>query len=98
MPEQNKSIGWVVVMIALAVAYFGWGFLAADYFQQDPTHTQREIGFWANSLAQLANLSSVIRHGFQNRLWLVILIAVAEGGVLILWGVLKKVEKELSRK
>jgi len=27
VPEQNKSIGWVAGMLALAVAYFGWGFL-----------------------------------------------------------------------
>jgi hypothetical protein len=50
MPEQNRSVGWVAGMLALVVAYFAWGFFAADYFQNDPAGGQGETDFWANSL------------------------------------------------
>ncbi|MFI5454395.1 MAG: hypothetical protein ACHRXM_03005 [Isosphaerales bacterium] len=96
MPEQNKSVGWVAGMIALTVAYFGWGFLAANYFQNDPNGGQGETGFWVNTVAQLPNFPSVMRHAFQNRLWLIVLIVVAEVVVLILWGVMRKLERDLS--
>ena len=85
-------------MVSLVVAYFGWGFLAADYFQHTPNAGERETDFWMNSIAQLPNLPSVLSHAFQNRLWLVVLIAVAEVGVLILWVVMKKLERELWSK
>ena len=29
---RNKSVGWVGAMLAVAVLYFGWTFLAADFF------------------------------------------------------------------
>jgi hypothetical protein len=32
-PEESKSIGWVVGMLALLVAYGGWAFLAMDYYR-----------------------------------------------------------------
>ena len=57
MPEeQNKSVGWVAAMLALGVAYAGWGFMAADYFQNDPTETDGKANFWVNSMAQIAEL------------------------------------------
>jgi len=40
----------------------------------------------------------VLSYAFQNRLWVVVLIVAAELGVLILWGVMKKLERELSSK
>ena len=40
----------------------------------------------------------MIGYAFRNRLWMIAVIAVAELAVLILWGVMKKVEKELSRR
>jgi hypothetical protein len=98
MPEQNKSVGWVAGMLALGVAYFGWGFLAADYFQNDPTETHGKTDFWVNTIAQLPNFPSVMSHAFQNRLWLVVLIVVGEVGVFVLWGVMRKLERELWSK
>lgn len=44
MDESNKSVGWVAGMLALTVAYFGWGFMAADYFQNDPARDQVGLG------------------------------------------------------
>jgi hypothetical protein len=96
--DQNKSIGWVVGMLVLTVAYFGWGFLAADYYQNDPSGEGGETSFWVNTVAQLPNFPSVIRYSFQNRLWLIALIVGAEIFVLILWRVLRKLERELSSK
>jgi len=95
MPEQNKSVGWVAAMLALAVAYFGWGFLAGDFFQNTPSDGPRKTNFWVNSIAQLPNLPSVVDYAFRNRLWVVLLIVIAEVGVLILWGVMRKLEREL---
>jgi hypothetical protein len=97
MAAENKSIGWVVAMLALGVAYAGWGFLAADYFQDTPGEGPVKRGFFANSLVQLPNFPAVFEHAFQNRLWLIALIVVAEIGVLILWAVMRKVERELAR-
>jgi hypothetical protein len=95
MPEQNKSVGWVVGMLALAVAYGGWGFMAADYFQHVDSGGAIKVDFWVNSLNQIPNFFGVIRHAMQNRLWLVLLIVGLEVGVLVLGIVLKKLEKEL---
>ena len=98
MDEQNRSVGWVAVMLALAVAYFGWAFLAADYFQVDPTGPRGETNFWGNSISQLANLPRVISHGFQNKFWMIAVVGGAEVGVLILWVVMRKLERELWAK
>jgi hypothetical protein len=95
MPEQNKSVGWVVGMLFLAVAYAGWGFLAIDYFQHADAGGERETSFWINSITQISNFPTVISHALQNRLWLILLIVGLEVGVLILWGVLRKLEREL---
>jgi hypothetical protein len=95
MPEQNKSVRWVAGMLFLAVAYASWGFLAADYFQHAQMGGPKETDFWVNSITQLPNLPGVFSHAFQNRLWLIILIGVLEVGVLILWGVMRKLEREL---
>jgi hypothetical protein len=95
MDEQNKSVGWVAIALALAVAYFGWVFLAADYFQNDPTQTERKTNVWVNSIAQLPNFPSVVRHALENWLWVIVVIGVAEVGVLILWIVMRKLEREL---
>ena len=98
MAEQGKSVGWVVGMLALVVAYFGWGFLAADYFQNDPTEAAGETNFWINTVAQIPNFPSVMGHAFRNRIGVVGLIVGAEVVVLIFWVVMKKVERELQRK
>lgn len=96
MQEQNKSVGWVAGMMALAALYFGWGFLAADYFQNDPAGGGGETNFFVNTITQLPNLPSVLSHSFRNRLWVIGLIVVVEIGVFILWRVMKKVEQDLS--
>lgn len=95
--EEEKSAGWVAGMLVLLVAYFGWSFLAADYFQHDPSETAREVNFWINSFAQLPKLPSVLAYGFRERLWIIGLVAGLEVAVLIIWVLLKKLEKELSR-
>jgi hypothetical protein len=96
--EQNKSIGWVVGMLVLTVAYFGWGFLAADYYQNDPSDEGGKTSFWVNTVVQLPNFPSVMRYAFQNRFWMIMLIVGAEVVVLILGGVLRKLERELWSK
>jgi hypothetical protein len=95
MQEQNKSVGWVGGMLALGVAYFGWAFLAEDYFQNGPTDTQADTNFWVNSIAQMLSFPNVLGHAFQNRPWLIALIVVAEVGVLVLWRVVRELEREL---
>jgi hypothetical protein len=94
--EPNKSVGWVAAMLALAVAYFGWAFLAGDYFQNDPAAEGQETNFWTNSINQLPNLPSVVGYAFRERLWAVGLIVILEVGVFFLWRVMKKLEKELG--
>jgi hypothetical protein len=84
-------------MLAIAVLYFGWAFLAADFFQHDPDAPAAETDFWSNSIAQLANLPKVLGYGFANRLWLIGLFVVAEVGVFILWRVMARLDKELWR-
>jgi hypothetical protein len=96
MDEQNKSVGWVAIALALAVGYFGWVFLAADYFQHDPNETERKANVWVNSIAQLPNFPGVVRHALQNRLWVLALIGLAEIGVLVIWIVMRKLERELG--
>lgn len=96
--KKSKSIGWVVGMLAILVTYFGWAFMAADYFQHADPNAGDETDFWANSIEQLSNFGSVISHAFRNRLWLVGIIVFAELFVLVLWAVLNKVEKDLERK
>jgi hypothetical protein len=98
MPEQNKSVGWVAGMLVLVVAYFTWAFLAADYFQHTPGEGMDRTGFWINSVVQLPNLPSVMSYAFANRLWMIAIFAVLEVGVLILWGVMRKLERELWSK
>jgi hypothetical protein len=96
MAGENKSVGWVAGMLALVVLYFGWGYLAGDYFQNDPgAGGAAETNFWVNTIAQVPNFPNVMSYAFTNRLWVIGLIAVLEVGVLILWGVMRKLEKEL---
>ena len=96
--EQNKSVGWVAGMLALAVAYVGWGFLAAEYFQNVPSAGGERTGFWYNTVAQLPNFPSVMTFSLQNRFWIIGTIIGAEVAVLIFWGVMRKMERELWAK
>ena len=78
--------------------FFGWAFLAADFFQHDPSSPGGETDFFGNALAQIPNFGPVISHAFANRLWLIILIVVLEFVALGFGLLTKKVERELSRK
>ncbi len=101
--EQNKSVGWVAMALAIAVLYFGWAFLAADYHPISGPHmTRRSVGavgviirLIANSIQELGEFSAVMGHAFRNRMWLIILVIVLEVGVFLLWLMMKKLEREL---
>ena len=96
LAEQNKSVGWVAGMLALAVAYFGWAFLAAEFFQDDPAGGGGTTDFWANSIDQLANFTSVLGYAYRERFWMLIAIPILELGVLGFWRILKNIEKGLA--
>lgn len=98
MSDGNKSVGWVVVMLALAVAYGGWTFLAAQYYQNVDMNAAGEANFFANSFAQIPNFVGVFRYGFSERLWMIVLTGVLEVGVLVLGVLMKKLEGELDGK
>jgi hypothetical protein len=99
MEEQNKSIGWVVAMLAIVVLYAGWAFMAADYFQHNPdSGGGEETNFFVNSVAQLPRFPGVMSHAIANRLWLIILIAFLEAVVFLLWIFMRKLERELGTK
>jgi hypothetical protein len=91
-------VGWVAGMLALTVLYFGWGYLAGDYFQNEAANGPVETNFWINTVAQLPNFFSVMGYSFRNRLWVFGVILILELGVLILWGVMKKLDRELWSK
>jgi hypothetical protein len=95
--EQNKSVGWVALMLALLALYFGWSFLAADYFQHD-AEGPGKTDFWVNSVVQLPNLVSVIRYGFRERFWMIGVTIGLEVGVFFLWILMRKLERELWSK
>jgi hypothetical protein len=39
-----------------------------------------------------------MRHAFQNPFWVIVLVILAEVGGLILWSVMKKLERELGHR
>lgn len=98
MAEENQSVGWVVWMLALAVAGAGWGFLAADYFQNNPTGETGKANFFINAIEQLPNLPKVMSHALANRRWLLVLIGGLEVGVVVVGLVLKTIEREMNGK
>lgn len=57
-----------------------------------------KTNFFVNSVVQLPNCLQIAGYAFGNRLWSIGLIVVGEVAEFILWGVLKKVERELARK
>lgn len=95
--EQEKSVGWVAFALAVAVAYFGWAFLAADYYQNGGAGGPSQTNFFVNSVVQLPHCVQVARYALGNRVWAIGLIVVGEVAVLIVWSVLKKVERDLAR-
>ena len=95
--EQNKSIGWVIVMMALAVLYFGWAFLATEFFKVDPDGPPT-ANLFVNSVAQIPNFFRVMSYGFSERFWMIGVTVGLEVGVLFLGILMKKLEKELWSK
>jgi hypothetical protein len=93
-PEQNKSVGWVALMLGLVVLYFGWAFLAAEFFKDDP-ESPAEINVWVNSVVQLPRIVRVIGYGFRERFWMIGVTFGLEVGVFFLWIVMRKLEREL---
>ena len=55
-------------MIALAIAYFGWAFLAADYYQNGQSEVEGKTNFFLNAFEQLPNIVPVLSHATRNRL------------------------------
>jgi len=112
MADGQKSIGWVVVALAITVAVFGWGFMAGVY-ANDVEGYRVEAGqsyrgrprvsivaglaaFVATGVREIPNVASVLSYNFSNRLWLPIGILVAEGGVLAAGYGMKKLEQSLE--
>jgi hypothetical protein len=94
--EQGKSIGWVCTAAMIAVAAFGWGFAAADYFQSTPNlGGPAKADFFVNAFMQLPNFFAVVSRTFQRAIWIVILFSVLEVLVLVFALVAKKVDQQV---
>ena len=102
--EQNKSVGWVAIALGLLVAYFAWAFLCAGYHRFLPPIGIRTragpfwIGHFVNSIVYLPEIPSVLRRGWQNQRWIFVLTSLGEAGVLVLWIVMRKLEREVWSK
>lgn len=98
-PSPNRSIRWVVIMLAIAVLAVGWGVLAAAYDSGGIGVIGRgrvaQVSFFANALRYLPRFFEVMADSFQHRLWLIITIAVAFVGVFVLGAVMKRLDREL---
>jgi len=110
--SEGKSIRWIVIASMLFVAYIGWGLLAGSYagdaHADGVVAGRREVAgltllasaiysFIATSLMELPNFFRVISWHFSNRLWLLVLIVLAEVGVAGGGYGLKKLEENLSQ-
>lgn len=100
--KSEQSILWVVAMLMLAIAAFGWAFAAAGYAHAEQGWGsgagRRAMGaFIGNAFRQLPNVAAVIGFTFSKRLWLAILVIVLEL-LAVLAGVgMKKLEKDWSK-
>lgn len=92
----------------VAIAVFGWGFLAASYDgahapplnERDPQEIRfrrARSHFIANAVEQLPNLPTVITWHLSNRIWLPLLLLGLEVAAVAGGFVLKRVEKELDQ-
>ncbi|MEO2031470.1 MAG: hypothetical protein ABGZ35_05245 [Planctomycetaceae bacterium] len=85
---MSNSLAWLFVVVAMFVTSVGWAFLANSYVISNHTAGSQlsnddALGkFIAISIGQLPNLSSVITWHIQNRLWLLILVVLAEIAVI----------------
>jgi|GEM_PF-1853565 len=110
--DNGKSILWVVITSMILVAYVAWGCLASSYAGSEGDGSLTMIGrgrsrgilmlvsaiisFLITSVAELPNLFTVISWNFANRIWLPILFAVVEVGLLAGGFGLHQLEKKLS--
>ena len=99
MENENKSIGWIVGALALVVAGAGWGFLAADFFQNGPdSGGAGRANFFVNAVTQLPDFPRVMSHAWATRAWVFVVLGVLEAGVVVLGLVMKKIESEIEGK
>ena len=110
MADDRKSVTWVVVMVIIFIAVFGWLVLADSYalacgqsikFFSPTIYSRNSLGAQigrvvGNGLVQLPNLPAVISWHMSNRIWLPIMIVVLEGAALIGGCAMKKVESALK--
>lgn len=93
--EGGKSIGWVVAMLMLAIAGFGWAFAAADYFQNSGDGGAGRANFFVNAFTQIPNMPAVLGFTFRNRIWLPIVVVILEIAALGFGVVMKRVEADV---
>jgi hypothetical protein len=109
--DESKSIAWTVGALALAVALFGWGFMAGFYaadlegFRPGFAHGDRAIpprrgrgigGFVANGVRQIPNAPAVLSHNLRNHAWVPGLIVMLEAAAIGGGLLLKGVEARLD--
>ena len=89
----GKSITWVIAMVMFLILGGSWIYAASDYFQHEG---QGSRDMWGNAIAQIPNLPAVMGFVFKNRIWLVLVVLVAEGLALGFGLFMKKVERDLN--
>lgn len=108
----HKSIGWVVVALAITVALFGWGFMAGVYANDVEGYRVQGIregyrrprvsiiaglaAFVWTGVREIPNAPAVLSYNFTKRLWLPITLLVVEGGVVAAGYGMKKLEQSLE--
>ena len=100
--ESEQSILWVVVMLMLVIAAFGWAFAAAGYAHAAEGWGsgvgRRAMGaFIGNAFRQLPNFFAVLGFLFSKRLWLAIIFIVLEVLAVCFGFWMKKLEKDWSK-
>jgi hypothetical protein len=76
------------------VSYFACGFLAADSFWNDTAAEERETKLLTQVPGPIAEPPQRDELHLSGSFWVIVLVHVAEAGALILWLVMKKMERE----
>jgi hypothetical protein len=90
----GNSIAFVIAMVTLVVLGGAWVYAASDYFQHEGLGGTR--GMWENAIQQIPNFPAVVAYVFKNRIWLPIVVIVAEVLVIGFGVFMKKVERDLN--